>query len=51
MTGVFRLDGGLIDRSRPLSFVFNDKTYQGFKGDTLASRFDRQWDPSGWPFV
>lgn len=29
--------GGRIDRSRPLSFSFNGKTYQGFEGDTLAS--------------
>lgn len=29
--------GGRIDRSRPLSFRFNGKTYQGFAGDTLAS--------------
>ncbi len=32
-----RLIGGLIDRTAPLSFSFNGKTYQGFKGDTLAS--------------
>ncbi|HXV12321.1 MAG TPA: sarcosine oxidase subunit alpha family protein [Burkholderiales bacterium] len=30
-------DGGRIDRSRPLSFTFNGRTYQGFAGDTLAS--------------
>ena len=29
--------GGLIDRSRPLSFRFNGKTYAGYEGDTLAS--------------
>ena len=29
--------GGLIDRSKPLSFKFDGKTYQGFAGDTLAS--------------
>ncbi|MHA7879504.1 MAG: sarcosine oxidase subunit alpha family protein [Saccharospirillum sp.] len=29
--------GGHIDRDRPLSFVFNGETYQGFAGDTLAS--------------
>ena len=29
--------GGLIDRSRPLAFTFDDKAYQGFEGDTLAS--------------
>ena len=27
----------LIDYTQPLSFVFNNKTYKGFKGDTLAS--------------
>lgn len=29
--------GGRIDRSKPMSFTFNGKTYQGFEGDTLAS--------------
>ncbi len=29
--------GGRIDRSIPLSFTFNGKSYQGFQGDTLAS--------------
>jgi sarcosine oxidase subunit alpha len=29
--------GGRIDRSRPLAFRFNGKTYHGFAGDTLAS--------------
>jgi len=32
-----RLDGGLIDRSSPIEFAFNDKTYSGYSGDTLAS--------------
>lgn len=32
-----RGDGGLIDRSRPLSFRFDDRAYLGFDGDTLAS--------------
>ncbi|AJE44844.1 sarcosine oxidase subunit alpha family protein [Celeribacter indicus] len=32
-----RLAGGLIDRSRPLSFTFDGKGYRGFEGDTLAS--------------
>ena len=29
--------GGLIDRSRPIQFKFDGKTYQGYHGDTLAS--------------
>ncbi|SHH36553.1 sarcosine oxidase subunit alpha [Cognatiyoonia sediminum] len=29
--------GGLIDRSKPISFWFDGKTYEGFEGDTLAS--------------
>ncbi len=34
----YRLDaGGRIDRSRPLSFTFNGKSYTGYQGDTLAS--------------
>ncbi len=32
-----RIQGGLIDRSRKLSFTFNGKSYQGCAGDTLAS--------------
>ena len=30
-------EGGRIDRSRPLSFRFNGRSYQGCAGDTLAS--------------
>ena len=38
MTQTNRLNnGGRIDRSQPLSFQFNGRTYQGYKGDTLAS--------------
>ena len=29
--------GGLIDRSRPIQFRFDGRTYQGYQGDTLAS--------------
>jgi methylglutamate dehydrogenase subunit C len=29
--------GGIIDRSRSMSFVFDGRTYSGFEGDTLAS--------------
>jgi sarcosine oxidase subunit alpha len=33
-----RLAGkGLIDRSQPVSFTFDGRSYQGYKGDTLAS--------------
>ncbi|MFZ7093222.1 sarcosine oxidase subunit alpha family protein [Primorskyibacter sp. 2E233] len=33
-----RIDGkGRIDRSRPLGFRFDGRSYQGFAGDTLAS--------------
>lgn len=38
MTQTHRLDrGGRIDRSKPISFQFNGKTYKGYVGDTLAS--------------
>ena len=29
--------GGRIDRTRPLTFTYRGKTYQGYQGDTLAS--------------
>lgn len=32
-----RLDGGQIDRARPLKFKFDGRSYDGFHGDTLAS--------------
>lgn len=32
-----RLDGGLVNRSKELSFTFNGASYQGYEGDTLAS--------------
>lgn len=36
--GTFRsASGGLIDRSKPLRFTFDGRTYTGFEGDTLAS--------------
>ena len=37
MTQTMRLDGGMIDRSKPLNFRFDGNSYQGFDGDTLAS--------------
>ncbi len=30
-------EGGQIDRSKPLSFTFDGRSFQGFAGDTLAS--------------
>lgn len=33
----YRVDGGLIDRSRELRFTFDGKVYSGYEGDTLAS--------------
>lgn len=30
-------EGGRIDRSKPIGFTFDGKTYAGFAGDTLAS--------------
>ncbi|MFW2589552.1 sarcosine oxidase subunit alpha family protein [Sagittula sp. SSi028] len=32
-----RLSGGLIDRTTPMTFTFNGRSYTGFSGDTLAS--------------
>ena len=32
-----RLEGGLVDRDEPQSFIFNDTRLQGYAGDTLAS--------------
>ena len=32
-----RAAGGLIDRSRPLAFSFDGRSYSGYQGDTLAS--------------
>ncbi|MEM9577833.1 MAG: sarcosine oxidase subunit alpha family protein [Pseudomonadota bacterium] len=37
MTQSNRLPGGLINRTRPIKFRFDGKTYEGFEGDTLAS--------------
>ncbi|MCC0064418.1 MAG: sarcosine oxidase subunit alpha family protein [Defluviimonas sp.] len=37
MSQTNRIDGGLIDRARTLSFRFDGKTFQGHPGDTLAS--------------
>lgn len=32
-----RIEGGLVNRAKPLKFSFNGKAMQGFAGDTLAS--------------
>lgn len=32
-----KLEGGLIDRDRPLAFRFDGRAYTGYAGDTLAS--------------
>jgi len=37
MTGFRLATGGLIDRQKPVTFSFDRRVYQGFKGDTLAS--------------
>ncbi len=38
MSENFRLDiGGLINRDKKISFIFNGKKYFGYEGDTLAS--------------
>lgn len=38
MTQSHRLpSGGRIERDAPLTFTFNGRTYQGYRGDTLAS--------------
>ena len=37
MSGPFRLDGGLVDRSRSLDFRFDGRRLTGHPGDTLAS--------------
>ncbi|MFT5259386.1 MAG: sarcosine oxidase subunit alpha [Saprospiraceae bacterium] len=38
MTQNYRLaSGGAVDRSKPISFTYDGRVYQGFQGDTLAS--------------
>ena len=37
MSNINRIDGGLIDRSKTVSFTFNGKRMAGYAGDTLAS--------------
>lgn len=37
MSGFRIATGGLVDRSKPVSFSFDGKHYQGYAGDTLAS--------------
>ncbi len=37
MSQDYRVAPGLVDRSTPLEFTFNGKTFQGYSGDTVAS--------------
>ncbi|MFD2207024.1 sarcosine oxidase subunit alpha family protein [Kiloniella antarctica] len=37
MSQINRIDGGLIDRSKKLTFTFNGQSLEGYEGDTLAS--------------
>lgn len=37
MSQMNRIDGGLINRAKPLGFSFNGTQMQGYEGDTLAS--------------
>ena len=37
MTQAMRIDGGMVDRSRTLSFSWNGRWMTGYHGDTLAS--------------
>ncbi|MCG7629889.1 sarcosine oxidase subunit alpha family protein [Epibacterium sp. MM17-32] len=37
MSQINRLSGGQLDRSRPLTFTFDGRSYTGHPGDTLAS--------------
>ncbi len=43
--------GGLIDRTRTLSFTFDGKTYTGYPGDTLGVRAVRQRRYADRPLV
>ena len=31
------VEGGRIDRGKPINFTFNERVYEGYIGDTLAS--------------
>ena len=33
----YRINGGLVNRSKPINFTFNNKQMTGYEGDTLAS--------------
>ena len=37
MSQINRIDGGLIDQEKVISFTFNGQLLQGYEGDTLAS--------------
>ena len=37
MSQINRIDGGLIDQEKSVSFTFNGQILTGYEGDTLAS--------------
>ena len=37
MSQINRLNGGLVERQTLLNFTFDNQSFQGYKGDTLAS--------------
>ena len=37
MSQINRIDGGLVDQTKPVSFTFNGQILKGYEGDTLAS--------------
>ncbi|MDA7758811.1 sarcosine oxidase subunit alpha family protein [Amylibacter sp.] len=37
MKQTYRINGGLINKSKPIKFTFNNKQMTGYEGDTLAS--------------
>ena len=37
MKQAHRINGGLVNKSKPIKFTFNNKQMTGYEGDTLAS--------------
>ena len=37
MKQAYRINGGLVNKSKPIKFTFNNKQMTGYEGDTLAS--------------